>query len=315
MDTSSIPCRYLSSPNGCRLGENCSFSHATQGGSGGYKGKNFNSQYQNNHQNKQHNNNNNNFKKQGGDGEDTQQHWEIPENCPIQGITSSSQDRAWYWKQESAHVLADLEPGPQWLFSCYAQDDHGENVTYEGDLVFADYCPEELAWETINAAQTNSLNQFEAQFNTIATEYMNKKGSIIANCKDQLTQCYPLRGTGQGKAMKMQHHENRFSNGAKNNNNNNNNHNNNNHNNNNNPNPNYKGKNPNPNYKGNNPNPNYNNNNNNNHNNNNNNYNNQNNNQNTNPNYKGKGGGGGNKSFNYKNKSNNNSMGDSSCPW
>jgi hypothetical protein len=299
-------------PSGCRFGESCSYSHASVqggGGGGGYKGKNFNSQsQQNNHPNK-HNNNHNFKKQQGGDGEETQQHWDIPDNCPIQGITSSNQDKAWYWKQESAHVLADLEPGPQWLFSCYAQDDHGENVMYEGALVFADYCPEELAWETINAAQTNSLNQFEVQFNTIATEYMNKKGSIIANCKDQLTQCYPLRGTGQGKAMKMQHHENRFSNGA---NKNNNNYNNNNNNHNNNNNPNYKGKNPNPNYKGNNPNYNNNNNNNNNHNNNNNNnnYNNQNN---TNPNYKGKGGG--NKSFNYKNKSNNNAMGDSSCPW
>jgi hypothetical protein len=268
MDTSGKPCRNLNNPGGCKFGDSCAFSHSSQSNSsgGGYKGKKPNNQFQNN-QNNQHQG----FKKQHEEGHGEESHWEIPDNCPIEGITSSNQDRAWYWKQESAHVLNDMEPGPQWLFSCYTQEDGGENVTYEGELVFSDYCPEELAWETINAARSNTLDQFEAQFNVIASEYIKKKESIIANCKDQLTQCYPLRGTGQGKAMKMQHHENRFSNGAKNN-------------------------------------SNSTNSNNNNNNNNNNNYNNQNNqNNNTNPNYKGKGG---NKSFNYKNKSKNNSMGD-----
>jgi hypothetical protein len=226
MDTSVKPCRNLNNPGGCKFGDSCAFSHSSQSnssGGGGYKGKKPN-QFQNN----QNNNNNDNNQQQQGfkkheEGQGEESHWEIPANCPIQGITSSNQDRAWYWKQESAHVLNDMEPGPQWLFSCYTQEDGGENVTYEGELVFSDYCPEELAWETINAARSNTLDQFEAQFNVIASEYIKKKESIIANCKDQLTQCYPLRGTGQGKAMKMQHHENRFSNGAKNNNSNNNN--------------------------------------------------------------------------------------------
>lgn len=288
MDT-SIPCRYFNSPGGCNFGNQCTFSHGTakQGGVGAYKGKNnTNNQFQSK-QPKQHYANNSNPKKH-EDGA-SESHWDIPDNCPIQGI--SPHDKGWYWKQESAHVLNDMDPGPKWLFSCYAQDDGTENVTYEGNLVFADYCPEELAWETINAARNNKLDEFEAQFNAIASEYISKKESIIANCKDNLTQTYSLRGTGQNKALKAQHNQARF--GAKTGNNNiNNSNNNSNHN------PNYKGGNPNPNYKGNNPNPNYKGNNQNNQNN-----------QNTNPNYKGKG----NKNFTYKNKSNNKSMGD--CPW
>jgi len=324
MDTSHIPCNFFNTPSGCKHGNSCAFSHSNQQGQqgGGYKGKTNKNQFQGS-QNKPQ------FKKQQEDTNE-ESHWEIPINCPIQGIGTSQKDKSWYWNQESAHVLNDLDPGPEWLFSCYAQEDGGENVAYEGAVVFSDFCPEELAWETIHAAQTNALDQFESQFNNIKSEYQNKKESIIQNCKDQLTQCYPLRGTGQNRAIKNQHHENRFSGNNNNNNNNNNNFNSNYKGNNpnpnykgNNPNPNYKGNNPNPNYKGNNPNPNYkgnnpnpnfkgNNynqnyhNNNNNDNDNNNNYNNNNTNS-----YKGKGG----SKYNYKSKSNNNSMGDSSCPW
>jgi hypothetical protein len=258
-------------------------SHAQQGG---FKNK---SNY-NNKQNSNNYNMNQGKQTQRNDKDGSTDLREIPSNCPINGITNSPTDRAWYWKQESAHVLYDFEPGPKWIFSCYAQEDGGENVTYEGASVFLDFSPEELAWETINAAKTNTLPQFESQFNTFATDYISKKESIIANCKDQLIQSYSRKGTGQNKNFKAQNQQSRF--GQRNNQNNYNSQNNYNKQNNYNNTNDYQGNPRNQKFQ------------------NQNNYGNSNNyNQNQNPNYKG------NKPKNFtKNRNNNNTM-QSDCPW
>lgn len=117
--TKNVPCRYWQAGN-CTKGKNCTFSHdGPRGGGGGGGGR-------------------------GGSGKKGRNNSKEPDPlilnaCPFP--IKSYEDKQWYCQQKyiflfclllpltpsEAKTIADLNPGPPWPFTSYAQKEGGPN--------------------------------------------------------------------------------------------------------------------------------------------------------------------------------------------